>query len=174
MHYIYYAFQSTHSLRSATTPSKLSLAASLVSIHALLAECDYVPPVDLPGPYSFNPRTPCGVRRGFLLSFNILTMFQSTHSLRSATTTRTPLRGAKAVSIHALLAECDSNANSTGWDECCFNPRTPCGVRRITVSEQFAENLFQSTHSLRSATMIELDFSKAEVVSIHALLAECD
>ena len=78
-------FQSTHSLRSAT-PVVADLAAfEVVSIHALLAECDIIP---LPG-------RPC--KR----------VFQSTHSLRSATRVAAMNRAAPGVSIHALLAECD-------------------------------------------------------------------
>ena len=61
---------------------------------------------------SFNPRTPCGVR----------------HYHRTA-----PVR-LLAVSIHALLAECD-------------NPRRHINVLRA---------MFQSTHSLRSATAPDL------------------
>ena len=34
--------------------------------------------------------------------------------------------------------------------------------------------MFQSTHSLRSATMELLSKGSVEIVSIHALLAECD
>ena len=34
-----------------------------VSIHALLAECDVLHPPLLSDARSFNPRTPCGVRR---------------------------------------------------------------------------------------------------------------
>ena len=33
------------------------------------------------------------------------------------------------VSIHALLAECDSGTGSLGAVVSGFNPRTPCGVR---------------------------------------------
>ena len=56
-----------------------------VSIHALLAECD---PYRLPQHkviHSFNPRTPCGVRPVIFRTMSLVTEFQSTHSLRSAT-----------------------------------------------------------------------------------------
>ena len=79
----------------------------------------------------------------------------------------------------------------------CFNPRTPCGVRLaslalMTLIQQFQSThslrsatlkervdiggviMFQSTHSLRSATLLQhLQFQSLSV-SIHALLAECD
>ena len=57
-------FQSTHSLRSATYYEGAKRFAYVVSIHALLAECDipvHVGDRQAPG---FNPRTPCGVRLG--------------------------------------------------------------------------------------------------------------
>ena len=101
-------FQSTHSLRSATGESPGSInyrksfnprtpcgvrparpdnpaCRSSVSIHALLAECDFP---------SREANTP-------------LMWFQSTHSLRSATSAAMPGTACFAVSIHALLAECD-------------------------------------------------------------------
>ena len=55
-------FQSTHSLRSATVRKCSSLEAAMVSIHALLAECDLVGCRENSRMFGFNPRTPCGVR----------------------------------------------------------------------------------------------------------------
>ena len=56
----------------------------------------------------------------------------------------------------------------------CFNPRTPCGVRHAIKVEEQVKTLFQSTHSLRSATKFLCGFRAEVLVSIHALLAECD
>ena len=78
-----------------------------VSIHALLAECDDLVSTCIPEHAGFNPRTPCGVRRLPLPSSGRKSLFQSTHSLRSATF--------QAVGIDAQILG--------------FNPRTPCGVR---------------------------------------------
>ena len=79
-------FQSTHSLRSATWFWRNGLQTPLVSIHALLAECDVLQVFLLQGVrLSFNPRTPCGVRPSISNSFSGRNAFQSTHSLRSAT-----------------------------------------------------------------------------------------
>ena len=122
-------FQSTHSLRSATFSIGLKSSAHTVSIHALLAECDYQIKV-FPHPFeSFNPRTPCGVR---LFSVHVqrqLPRFQSTHSLRSATPKNSPRAKLFQVSIHALLAECDVLPVVDQRRIKGFNPRTPCGVR---------------------------------------------
>nr|DAW01862.1 MAG TPA: hypothetical protein [Caudoviricetes sp.] len=55
-----------------------------------------------------------------------------------------------------------------------FNPRTPCGVRRNKCTLRFPHKQFQSTPSLRSATIDKLKAAVKYLVSIHALLAECD
>ena len=146
----------------------------VVSIHALLAECDMMMPLSPHQETSFNPRTPCGVRQSSGANGRDSTMFQSTHSLRSATWKPRPvgnaeqfqsthslrsatygIRGLKMfhmVSIHALLAECDVNPRNNKTITIGFNPRTPCGVRRPVAYTQVART----------------------GVSIHALLAECD
>ena len=147
---------------------------SNVSIHALLAECDTSMRFMNTSVFSFNPRTPCGVRLLTARSTLRMKRFQSTHSLRSATVIPRLLGFDLVVSIHALLAECDP---PHGWRTCppsSFNPRTPCGVRPRCYHHQMQSELFQSTHSLRSATEGWPDVPGQDIVSIHALLAECD
>ena len=123
-----------------------------VSIHALLAECDRKPDKLKPLKKGFNPRTPCGVRP-FSSTVTISPPpFQSTHSLRSATFCSTYGLPMYDVSIHALLAECDPPPGFRPGEEPCFNPRTPCGVRRQKRIVTGRDMEFQSTHSLRSAT----------------------
>ena len=145
--------------------------------------------------------------------------FQSTHSLRSATRPDCAddrqgwvsihallaecdkdliqFIDANRVSIHALLAECDRPYASPSKGRCCFNPRTPCGVRQELRGSFERIDPFQSTHSLRSATCdevaavlrrngfnprtpcgvrrhVRITDGDADCVSIHALLAECD
>ena len=100
----------------------------------------------------FNPRTPCGVRPDFPIFYG----------------------GGRAVSIHALLAECDARWPGPPIRTAGFNPRTPCGVRQETTRPEVVKLGFQSTHSLRSATCHERKFFPRYAVSIHALLAECD
>ena len=100
--------------------------------------------------------------------------FQSTHSLRSATEHPRDLPVPGSVSIHALLAECDRTWAKAPCGQTCFNPRTPCGVRRLPSAHKTTIALFQSTHSLRSATWAIRHWPPENQVSIHALLAECD
>ena len=148
-------FQSTHSLRSATQLILLDVKSLNVSIHALLAECDLNEAVIKYFVDGFNPRTPCGVRQTSSSRSTTIVLFQSTHSLRSATFVKIwdcpstmfqsthSLRSATMdlstavdggnVSIHALLAECDSTGATPGTINNSFNPRTPCGVRRPTM-----------------------------------------
>ena len=147
-------FQSTHSLRSATVRPVGFPYVAEVSIHALLAECDLalarLSDVGIPfqsthslrsatadywrskpGLTGFNPRTPCGVRQ---------------HRPRAWPALR-------KVSIHALLAECDKSMPTAINQSSGFNPRTPCGVRQLGAEEKPQPIKFQSTHSLRSATI---------------------
>ena len=144
-------FQSTHSLRSATYYDGAADATSMVSIHALLAECDPAGSLSEPGITGFNPRTPCGVRP----------LARTSPYHPSGFNPRTPcgvrllvfpsVQPVKQVSIHALLAECDLS-HMFYFPFCCFNPRTPCGVRPCCLPNALLSCSFQSTHSLRSAT----------------------
>ena len=168
------AFQSTHSLRSATRLDVFRIPLIFVSIHALLAECDYYSFNSKLIPESFNPRTPCGVRRSQDNRKFVTFRFQSTHSLRSATCSRIRPDEIQWVSIHALLAECDSRTRCQSSKDTGFNPRTPCGVRHPDSDAALGCIPFQSTHSLRSATGWFVGVTANHVVSIHALLAECD
>ena len=168
-------FQSTHSLRSATKLICACYCRFNISIHALLAECDVLPCrallqlslfqsthslrsatllVLMLRSYSinFNPRTPCGVRQVLPPDPEADKKFQSTHSLRSAT----------------------GNLPQASQSKANFNPRTPCGVRRLVLYISAIISRFQSTHSLRSATFFHNGYCVALVISIHALLAECD
>ena len=122
-------FQSTHSLRSATHFPVGSIYRRVVSIHALLAECDTSATATQRSSLGFNPRTPCGVRPYFSLMALFSAWFQSTHSLRSATQQVHDHLRKFHVSIHALLAECDLRHPALLRSIPCFNPRTPCGVR---------------------------------------------
>ena len=144
-------FQSTHSLRSATLVVLLFSIRDIVSIHALLAECDGQAVRNIPIPVRFNPRTPCGVRQETALTLAITGSFNP----------RTPcgVRREKPLTPVAMNR---------------FNPRTPCGVRHTIVSYSASGTLFQSTHSLRSATVLPTGEIATLIVSIHALLAECD
>ena len=167
-------FQSTPSLRRATCNTAALNRSGAVSIHALLAESDPgVTSTECPQP-CFNPRPPCGERRhvtqgsgegdGFnprppcgerLAGFYLLPFlhkFQSTPSLRRATVQATMSGRSVQVSIHALLAESDSQRSGIQRHQERFNPRPPCGERPFSILFRAVAALFQSTPSLRRAT----------------------
>ncbi len=145
-------FQSTHSVWSATMADKASCAAVAVSIHALRVECDSPGLGMKPHSHSFNPRTPCGVR-----------LDKPTDAQKTA-----------YVSIHALRVECDGRRRTKPRREKSFNPRTPCGVRLYDEVTRAAQEVFQSTHSVWSATHADAAIHADYCVSIHALRVECD
>ena len=130
--------------------------------------------MDPKGVTSFNPRTPCGVRHKQCFRSGQPEKFQSTHSLRSATDEAVLTATLRTVSIHALLAECDKKYGTERINHHGFNPRTPCGVRQLAFVIVLRRSQFQSTHSLRSATLACSTMDVYAHVSIHALLAECD
>ena len=145
-----------------------------ISIHAPLAGCDIVKHKIQNLEVNFNPRTPCGVRRG------------STDQALQVI----------EISIHAPLAGCDRpypalrrcQANFNPRTPCgvrpdhspprrqqrYFNPRTPCGVRRTFYRRVKDYEGFQSTHPLRGATKRQLRAKLSDDISIHAPLAGCD
>ena len=167
-------FQSTHPVRGATCSRPAS-----------------------PGrPSDFNPRTPCGVRPGgaddraprreFQSTHPVRgatiytpvnadgTPFQSTHPVRGATQTRPTALPYTEISIHAPRAGCDGGRGRCGQGTRDFNPRTPCGVRRLWLSLCQAGFEFQSTHPVRGATIFVIHRSAFKCISIHAPRAGCD
>ena len=128
-----------------------------ISIHAPRAGCDPLQVVAISRNTSFQSTHPVrGATRGRSPIKRSL-IFQSTHPVRGATrrSIRRQYRG--GISIHAPRAGCDLyreggavditisiHAPRAGCDLCRqrgirprnnFNPRTPCGVRRMTYNE---------------------------------------
>ena len=145
-------FQSTHSLRSATIGFNAFGRYDMVSIHALLAECDKYQTMPLSMTFQFQSTHSLRSATQIVPHGTFKPRFQSTHSLRSATIA--PI--APAIPPQR------------------FNPRTPCGVRQLSCGVKTVRREFQSTHSLRSATLCLFVKAVRWTVSIHALLAECD
>ena len=104
-------FQSTHPLRGATRHKQ--------PVNGI--------------PRHFNPRTPCGVRpSNSCLTHRLLRI--SIHApLAGCDDAAAVFWCGRGISIHAPLAGCDfcGCANSGGGTY--FNPRTPCGVRPLTM-----------------------------------------
>ena len=125
----------------------------LISIHALLAESDFL--------------KPC--------RFFLCLKFLSTLSLRRATNPRKMIVSQVRISIHALLAESDMNWLRTAGVE------DDISIHALLAESDILGNVvagsrmsFLSTLSLRRATVYPGTWSGSILISIHALLAESD
>ena len=126
-------FQSTHPLRGATNPRYPHIAVALFqSTHPLRGATTMAVAASATR-RNFNPRTPCGVRRGrggFRFqpaNFNPRTPC----GVRRGTIRFSA--GSNMISIHAPLAGCDSTCLRRVSTLSDFNPRTPCGVRPLDI-----------------------------------------
>ena len=81
-----------------------------------------------------------------------IALFQSTHPVRGAT--RCPA--------------------ARRFQPVYFNPRTPCGVRRVRKVAGKLPLVFQSTHPVRGATWSAVRRCSGGYISIHAPRAGCD
>ena len=126
-----------------------------ISIHALLAESD-VPRWDTRHrPGHFNPRSPCGERLRSKPFIRSRSSFQSTLSLRRATTiTRSEAELRREISIHALLAESDEGADPNGGNHIPISIHALLAESDDLLAQYIAKAAeFQSTLSLRRATL---------------------
>ena len=147
--------------------------------------------------YCFNSRTPCGVRPqkacrragdgGVSIhapragcdarspaTHTSLTRFQFTH----------PVRGATSQMLFLSLCLCCFNSRTpcgvrhpssrASTSRICFNSRTPCGVRHPAVLVTLVNLMFQFTHPVRGATSVDGSDTLDTPVSIHAPRAGCD
>ena len=151
-------FQSTPPVRRATEDagSVKTIAIAKVSIHAPRAEGDSSPrrSTGRTAGGSFNPRPPCGGRRGRrAVDQDIGRKFQSTPPVRRATQS---------------APEAPPRPNR-------FNPRPPCGGRQDRVpAVEASDAAFQSTPPVRRATRARGQRRQQRRVSIHAPRAEGD
>ena len=168
-----------------------------ISIHALLAESDYLTNYHFTGIFIFlstlslrratrfpifylvlkiyfYPRSPCGERRRTKNGFLLTGKFLSTLSLRRATRYVSHMGSFAKISIHALLAESDNILCVVSVQIGGF--LSTLSLRRATDSTQrtYQQDEFLSTLSLRRATKLSLAYVHIRRISIHALLAESD
>ena len=150
----FYEFQSTHPMRGATVLREMARGQRWISIHAPHAGCDLSV---LRNPASLNdisihaPHAGCDRRTKSTSSRT--NQFQSTHPMRGAT--------------------CGAGRRSGRPAD--FNPRTPCGVRRI-VDDHRVRRVVISIHAPHAGCDLMLEEWKNETlsISIHAPHAGCD
>ena len=101
-----------------------------ISIHALLAESDAMPPATAPTAVYFYPRSPCGERRGLQILSASIQLFLSTLSLRRATiSARREARESIDFYPRSPCGERQSQ-QPCGRPTRDFYPRSPCGERQ--------------------------------------------
>ena len=127
-------FQSTRPVRGATALEKLETRLLEVSIHAPRAGRDCCVDVFSYMRLCFNPRAPCGARQEEDEEDTDVYTFQSTRPVRGATIGNRGRKLITVVSIHAPRAGRDSHARKSRSHPGSFNPRAPCGARRVRWS----------------------------------------
>ena len=167
-------FQSTRPVRGATMTIEQRVAVLEISIHAPRAGRDGEGGASGGESEDFNPRAPCGARLLAIMTLLLLSIFQSTRPVRGATRSapadvisalisiHAPRAGrdfllcnsvlADFISIHAPRAGRDSRPSSIVLRNTYFNPRAPCGARRVSWPRWACKTLFQSTRPVRGAT----------------------
>ena len=115
--------------------------------------------------WCFNPRTPCGMRLALPALVNQQLPLQSTHPVWDATNEISRTRYPIVASIHAPRVGCDLCRSSFGSRPFGFNPRTPCGMRRLPRFWPRKLSFLQSTHPVLDAT----GFSKQTILDLYNL-----
>ena len=146
----------------------------LVSIHAPRTGCDSSTVSGCVASSSFQFTHPARGATVKLLRCASPSRFQFTHPVWGATGIGQLHLTLPNVSIHAPRVGCDDDWRSRPSATCCFNSRTPCGVRLIDVIATISSNLFQFTHPVWGATVARLACLVVHGVSIHAPRVGCD
>ena len=168
----------------------------MISIHAPLAGSDTAGDSKPSETRDFNPRSPCGERPDSTLT-NLTVSGISIHAPLAGSDVPSSMAFiASSISIHAPLAGSDNQPALSAMDHYHFNPRSPCGERRISEVDPYwrghfnprspcGERLccwhilasglgFQSTLPLRGATVDVYRHQPSPDISIHAPLAGSD
>ena len=103
-------------------------------------------------PRDFNPRSPCGERPlNFHRALSVRT-FQPTLPMRGATNMFCDPALSMTISTHAPHAGSDNRGEDIERQANNFNPRSPCGERRIIAIGVCIATSFQPTLPMRGAT----------------------
>ena len=122
----------------------------------------------------FNPRAPCGARRDFQLFMKRLRKISTHAPLAGRDEQRGIQPKAGEISTHAPLAGRDSRIYAPSQCVRYFNPRAPCGARRLLGWVSSWTSTFRSTRPLRGATIAPVATSESIEISTHAPLAGRD
>ena len=147
------SFQSTRPMRGATTVWAEKTGRIGISIHAPLAGRDDPSNAILALHLHFNPRAPRGARRQLAnqSAKRSIISIHAPHAGRDGAGVRV-YRNYPGISIHAPHAGRDCTNFDQRKRHHNFNPRAPCGARRLYGAGVFALTVFQSTRPMRGAT----------------------
>ena len=104
-----------------------------ISIHALLAESDTSQVPTWFGIPNFYPRSPCGERQHIVGTSQVFNNFYPRSPCGERHAADISTRREANISIHALLAESDSQCRTFASGIYDFYPRSPCGERLISL-----------------------------------------
>ena len=116
----------------------------------------------------FNPRAPSGARLLCIGRGDRVDGFQSTRPVRGATHSRFSSIQWRFISIHAPRAGRDTLDKIGSLHISHFNPRAPCGARRLPFPRRWTRQRFQSTRPVRGATFFGFQPPVINLISIHA------
>ena len=125
-------------------------------------------------PSYFNPRSPCGERRGQLSVYKYFYEFQPTLPVRGATDRQEGPHPCRQISTHAPRAGSDYTTTRSCLTSTYFNPRSPCGERLIGADGTCKVERFQPTLPVRGATRLRRRSVRHRRISTHAPRAGSD
>ena len=173
-HSMFQQFQSTSSVWRTTLNDYRMATARLISIHVLRVEDDIWINCEITITTNFNPRPPCGGRLPLTRLCGRGNVFQSTSSVWRTTADRYEMGIIREISIHVLRVEDDGGCPRAARPRRYFNPRPPCGGRRMVGTSQPYSSQFQSTSSVWRTTPCGLSVIVESSISIHVLRVEDD
>ena len=171
----YTTFLSTLSLRRATHWQKVNPNPKIFLSTLSLRRATYTDPETCALVSFFYPRSPCGERRSARSGFCRPRFFYPRSPCGERPGAQQSTVVSQSFSIHALLAESDSNQIEADRRNLAF--LSTLSLRRATGHRPrwtLWRGHFLSTLSLRRATLYKRDGSQPSNFSIHALLAESD
>ena len=134
----YFISVSIHVPRAGYDPSGIpnQVTVTDISIHVPRAGYDGRRRLHLPRPRYFYPRTPCGVRHVTHDRLGLYDIFLSTYPVRGTTGHGRGFSCLDSISIHVPRAGYDPALLTRPPKRQNFYPRTPCGVRQQSVTNQ--------------------------------------
>ena len=122
----------------------------------------------------FNPRPPCGGRRGQTMRLTSPQSFQSTSPVWRTTARIVNISPALFISIHVPRVEDDTIINIVEDAGAYFNPRPPCGGRPRKPKKSLSHGTFQSTSPVWRTTADYCMACSSRTISIHVPRVEDD